>query len=115
MIRCFELSSDQISVRNILANKNFLEIEIYSISNANPNRNQSCFTLESMRKGIETYTDKPILGFFNQGDFESHKGQVGYDPELDKDYWDNSNGEQILGFVRQSDHKEIVEKVVLCG
>ncbi len=110
MIRCFELSSDQISVRNILANKNFLEIEIYSISNANPNRNQSCFTLESMRKGIETYTDKPILGFFNQGDFESHKGQVGYDPELDKDYWDNSNGEQILGFVRQSDHKEIVEK-----
>lgn len=110
MIKCFELDSNQVSIRNIL-NKNFLEIEIHAISNAKPNRNKSYFTPESMKKGIETFSDKPILGFFNkQDDFESHNGKVAYDPELDKDYWDNSNGEQILGFVRQSDPREIREE-----
>ena len=110
MIKCFELDSNQVSIRNIL-NKNFLEIEIHAISNAKPNRNKSYFTPESMQKGIETFSDKPILGFFNkQNDFESHNGKVAYDPELDKDYWDNSNGEQILGFVRQSDPREIREE-----
>ena len=110
MIERFELNPDQLRIREILTDKSFLEVEIYAISDANPNRNGSHFTLESMEKGIKTFTDKPILGFFNrQNDFESHNGRVAHDPELDKDYWDNSNGEQILGFVRQSDHKEIVE------
>lgn len=110
MIERFELNPDQLRIREILTDKSFLEVEIYAISDANPNRNGSHFTLESMEKGIKTFTDKPILGFFNrQNDFESHNGKVAHDPELDKDYWDNSNGEQILGFVRQSDHKEIVE------
>lgn len=111
MIRCFELSSEQIRIRDILTDKNFLEVEIYAISDANPNRNRSHFTLESMKKGLESFNDKPILGFFNkQGDFESHNGRVSYDPEIQADYWDNSNGEQILGFIRQTDRKEIVER-----
>lgn len=110
MISFFELDSNQIRVRDIL-NKNFLEIEIYAISNAEPNRNGSCFTLESMKKGIDTFVDKPILGFFNSSnDFESHNGKVGYDKELEQEYWDNSQGEQILGFIRNSDTREIVEK-----
>lgn len=110
MIKYFELDSDQLSIRNIF-DKNFLEIEIHAISNAKPNRNGSYFTPDAMKKGIETFSDKPILGFFNkQNDFESHNGKVAYDPELEKDYWDNSNGEQILGFVRQSDPKEIREE-----
>ena len=111
MIKCFELSSDQIRIRDILTDKNFLEVEIYAISDANPNRNKSHFTLESMKKGLESFNDKPILGFFNkQGDFESHNGRVSYDPEIQADYWDNSDGEQILGFIRQTDRKEIVER-----
>ena len=111
MIKCFELSSEQIRIRDILNDKNFLEIEIFAISDANPNRNKSHFTLESMQKGLESFNDKPILGFFNkQGDFESHNGRVAYDPEEQVDYWDNSNGEQILGFIRQTDRKEIVER-----
>ena len=111
MLKCFELDSNQIRIRDILNDKNFLEIEIYAISDANPNRNKSHFTLESMQKGLESFNDKPILGFFNkQGDFESHNGRVAYDPEEQVDYWDNSNGEQILGFIRQTDRKEIVEK-----
>lgn len=111
MLKCFELDSNQIRIRDILNDKNFLEIEIYAISDANPNRNKSHFTLESMQKGLETFNDKPILGFFNkQGDFESHNGRVAYDPEEQVNYWDNSNGEQILGFIRQTDRKEIVER-----
>lgn len=111
MLKCFELDSNQIRIRDILNDKNFLEIEIFAISDANPNRNKSHFTLESMQKGLESFNDKPILGFFNkQGDFESHNGRVAYDPEEQVDYWDNSNGEQILGFIRQTDRKEIVEK-----
>lgn len=111
MIQRFELSSDQIRVRDVLTNKDFLEIEIYAISNADPNRNNTCFTIESMQKGLDTFIDKPILGFFNkQGDFESHNGKVECDDELGNVYWDNTNGEQILGFVRQSDRREIIEK-----
>lgn len=111
MLKCFELDSNQIRIRDILNDKNFLEIEIFAISDANPNRNRSYFTLESMQKGLESFNDKPILGFFNkQGDFESHNGRVAYDPEEQVDYWDNSNGEQILGFIRQTDRKEIVER-----
>lgn len=111
MIKCFELSSEQIRIRDILTDKNFLEVEIYAISDANPNRNGSHFTLESMEKGLESFNDKPILGFFNkQGDFESHNGRVAYDPEIKADYWDNADGEQILGFIRQTDRKEIVER-----
>jgi hypothetical protein len=111
MLKCFELDSNQIRIRDILNDKNFLEIEIFAISDANPNCNKSHFTLESMQKDLESFNDKPILGFFNkQGDFESHNGRVAYDPEEQVDYWDNSNGEQILGFIRQTDRKEIVER-----
>lgn len=107
----FALNPNQLAIRNILSNKSFIEIEIYAISNEDPNRNQSCFKLESMKEGIHTFTDKPILGFFNiSEDFEQHNGKVAYDPELGMEYWDNSKGEQILGFIREKDQKEIVEK-----
>lgn len=110
MIQRFELSPNQIKVRNLL-NKNFIELEIYAISDANPNRNDSHFTLESLQSGIATFTDKPILGFFNKdNDFESHNGRPAYDPELEQEYWDNKDGEQILGFIRESDSKRIEEK-----
>jgi hypothetical protein len=110
MIQHFDLDSKKLRIREILTDKSFLEIEIYAISNAKPNRNGSYFTIESMKSGLKTFNDKPILGFFNsQNDFESHNGRVAQDPELGIEYWDNSGGEQILGFVRQSDHKEIVE------
>lgn len=107
--QCFELNPDQLAIRNIL-NKDFIEIEIYAISNIDPNRNDSCFTLKSMEKGVDTFVDKPILGYFNGGDFEEHNGKVSRDSEMEMDYWDNSKGEQILGFMRERDQREIVEK-----
>lgn len=107
----FQLNPEQLTIRNILNNKNFVEIEIWAISDDNPNRNSSYFTIEGMKKGIKTFVDKPILGFFNrEGDFEQHNGKVNYDPELDQAYWDNTGGEQILGFIREKDQREIVEK-----
>ena len=107
----FALDPNQIAIRNILSNKSFIEIEVYAISNADPNRNRSCFLLKSMEEGIHTFTDKPILGFFNvSGDFEQHNGKNAYDAELNMEYWDNSKGEQILGFIREKDQKEIVER-----
>lgn len=110
MRQVYALSPEQIRVREIL-NKNFLEIEIWAISNADPNRNESCFTVESQKKALPRFTNKPILGFFNRSqDFEEHNAKVSYDSELDRDYWDTINGEQILGFIRESDKREIIEK-----
>lgn len=110
MSQFFELNSDQIRVRDILGKKHFLEIEIFAISDENPNRNKSHFTLEAMKDGLESFKNKPILGFFNKGDFVSHQGRANYDPEYDLEYWDNSDGEQILGFIRDEDQIEIVER-----
>lgn len=110
MSQFFELNSDQIRVRDILGKKHFLEIEIFAISDENPNRNRSHFTLEAMKNGLESFKNKPILGFFNKGDFVSHQGRANYDPEYDLEYWDNSDGEQILGFIRDEDQIEIVER-----
>ena len=110
MVRCFELAPEQIKIKNILTNKPFLEIEIYPMSNEDPNRNDTCFTLASMQKGLPEFIDKPIVGFFNRDDFEGHKAKTSYDHELEQEYWDNDKGEQILGFMRQSDSREIVEK-----
>lgn len=109
MIQHFELSPEQLKIKGLLSNKNFISIEIYAISDDNPNNNGSHFTLTGMEEGKSTFIDKPILGFFNKsGDFESHNGKVGYDPELQQNYWDNSNGEQILGVIRESDTVQIV-------
>lgn len=105
----FELSSKQIKYKEIL-NKQFLELEIWAISDINPNRNKTHFTLEAMKQALPDMKNKPILGFFNKDDFETHNGQVGYDIELDNDYWNTENGERILGLIRESDPIEIVEK-----
>ena len=105
----FELSSRQIKIREILK-KEFLELEIYAISDINPNRNQTHFTLESMQNALPNFKNKPIVASFNHGDFGSHDGKISYDKELDNEYWNVEGGEQILGWIRESDPVEIVEE-----
>ena len=105
----FELSPKQVKAKNILS-KDFLELEIWAISDINPNRNKTHFTLEGMQKALPTFKNKPILGFFDKGDFVEHNGRMNYDPELQEAYWDTEYGERILGFIRESDTVEIVEK-----
>ena len=55
----FILDSKSLKIKEIL-NKDFLEIEILAISEGE-NRNDSAFTLESMKKSIPTFYNKFIL------------------------------------------------------
>lgn len=105
----FSLSPSQLKYKKIL-NKDFLELDVYAISDIDPNRNKTHFTLEGLKNGIKTFRNKPIVGLFKRGDFGAHDGRITRDKELDNIYWDNEYGEQILGFIRESDLLEIVEK-----
>ena len=80
----FELSQEDVQIKKIL-NKEFLELEIYAISDIYPNRNNCHFTLESMEKSKKSLYNKPILGFFNTtiNDLEEHNGRDAYDQELE--------------------------------
>lgn len=105
----FELSSSQLKYRDIL-NKEFLELEVWAISDIDPNRNNSHFTKESMENALTTFKNKPIVGLFQKGDFVDHAGYVDYDNELQKQFWNVEGGERILGVIRESDPVELVEK-----
>ena len=106
----FDVDAGSIDIKQLLQ-KDFLELSMRVISNANPNVNKSWFTTESMEKGIQTFANKPILGYFENGDFVSHDGEWGYDEETEMDYWDTlgKKGERILGLIRESDKVEIVQ------
>lgn len=107
----FDLSSKQIKFKNIL-NKEFVEMEIWAVSDIDPNRNKSHFTFESMERVVAngSIKNKPIVGFFKENDFTTHEGVADYDIELQNEYWNTERGERILGWVRESDPVEIVEK-----
>lgn len=105
----FDLSPSQLKFKNIL-NKEFIELEIWAISDINPNRNNSHFTLESLEASKDNVKNKPIVGFFENNDFTTHEGKADYDSEYQKQYWNTEKGERILGWVRESDPVEIVEE-----
>lgn len=107
----FDLSSRQIKFKDILS-KEFVELEIWAISDVDPNRNNSHFTYESLKKAVESGSmkNKPIVGFFENNNFTTHEGHADYDLELDKEFWNTEKGERILGWIRESDPVELVEK-----
>lgn len=107
----FDLTPKQIKFKDIL-NKEFVEMEIYAISDIDPNRNKSHFTYESMKRAVEngSIKNKPIVGFFKNQDFTTHEGYADYDIELGEKYWNTERGERILGWVRESDPVELVEE-----
>ena len=49
----FDLSSKQIKFKDILS-KEFVELEVWAISDADPNRNNSHCTYESLKKAVES-------------------------------------------------------------
>ena len=113
----FDLSNKGLKIRDLLEG-DFLELEAYTISDANPNRNGSHFTLEAMQEAIPTFYNKPVLGAFNreigpEGDFMGHECPNGleYDRELESLYYDYSApGSEIpVGIIRESDNVEIVK------
>lgn len=105
----FSLSPEQLKYKKILS-KDFLELDVYAVSDIDPNRNETHFTLSSMQKALPTFKNKPILGYFERGDFVEHNGRNEKDREYEKIYWNNDNGERILGFIRESDVVEIVQR-----
>ena len=115
--KSFVLDSKSLKIKEVL-NQDFMEIEILSIAEG-LNRNNSFFTLESMEKGIPTFYNKFIMGYYRvnnsksgEGVFEEHNSDIRYDKELDEFYWSYTapNAEKPLGLVRESDKVEIVEQ-----
>ena len=106
----FAVDASQIDIKPLLQ-KEFLELTMKAISSANPNRNNSWFTEESLIKGAPTFKNKPILGYFENGDFVSHNGEWSSDPETNMDYWNtlDGKGERILGVIRSEDDVEVVK------
>ena len=113
----FELSKEDIKIKDVkiknILQKDFLNLEIYAISDIYPNRNKSHFKTESLSDSIDSCYNKPILGYFNysKNDFEEHNGKVNYDNDNGNLYWDTSEkGEIPLGLVRESDLVEVCKK-----
>lgn len=106
----FSVDAGDIDIKQLLQ-KDFLELSIKAISSANPNRNNSWFTRESMERSKHTFANKPILGYFENDDFVSHNGTWDHDDETGLDYWNTlgRQGERILGVIRDNDSIEIVE------
>ena len=107
----FDVDGTQIDIKSILK-KEFLELRMRAISTANPNRNNSWFTKESLLGSKDSFKNKPILGYWENGDFVSHNGEWKEDPETKLDYWDTTEvrkGEKPIGFIRESDTVEVVD------
>ena len=105
----FAVDADSVSLTS-LCKKDFLELQMRAISSVRPNLNNSWFTREAMEDAIDSFKNKPILGYFNmEGDFEGHNGTWRRDPETGLDYWDTQDGEQILGFIREGDDVKVVD------
>jgi len=107
----FDVDSAQIDIKSILK-KEFLELKMRAISTANPNRNNSWFTKESLLASMDSFKNKPILGYFENGDFVSHNGEWKNDPEMDLGYWDTTEvkkGERPIGFIRESDEVKVID------
>ena len=107
----FDVDATQIDIKSILK-KEFLELRMKAISTANPNRNNSWFTKESLLASKDSFKNKPILGYWENGDFVSHNGEWKEDPETNIDYWDTTDvrkGERPIGFIRESDEVDVVD------
>lgn len=106
----FSVDANKMSVKSILK-KEFLELSMRAVSSANPNANNTWFTPESLEEAIPSFYNKPILGYFENGDFVSHNGTWSSDKELGLQYWDTlgTKGERILGLIRSEDTVEVVQ------
>lgn len=111
----FALTTDNAKLKRVL-NKDFLEIEIYAISEGMVG-NDCFFTLESMEKSLPTFYNKFILGYFNCfgnvnnfGKFEEHNSDIKIDLDTEEEYpsYLSYNAEKAIGLIRESDLVEIV-------
>ena len=110
----FNLNSENLRIKEILRNRDFIKVEIWAISDQYPNNNDSHFPLATMEENVKekNFYDKPVLGKFNtlRGDYEEHNSETKYDPELNSEYEEYEDGETPMGFIRNTDEVRIVEK-----
>jgi hypothetical protein len=102
----FAVDTSSITLRDIM-DRQFLELSMRAISTVDPNLNMTHFTKESLYKALPTFKNKPILGFFQNGDFGTHNGTERHDSSTGIDYW--KADERILGLIRSEDKVEVVE------
>jgi hypothetical protein len=109
----FAVDSKNIRIREVNQGQ-FLELEMFCLSDENPNRNDSTFTKESMLTAIPTVYNKPILGYFSKTtkDFEEHNSDVKFDPDTGKIYedYEGRDGQKAIGLIRESDKVEVIQK-----
>ena len=107
----FDLNPKSVKIKEILETKDFIAIEVWAISNAYPNNNNSHFPEDTMVANVDSgnFYDKPVLGKWNSinQDYEVHNSVIKYDNEFDSVYFDYENGECPMGTIRQSDTVEI--------
>jgi hypothetical protein len=87
---CFGVDTSSITLRDIM-DKQFLELSMRAISTVDPNLNRR-ISRRSLCKAIPTFKNKPILGFFENGDFGTHDGTERHDNTTGLDYWDTLHG-----------------------
>ena len=102
----FAVDTSSITLRDIM-DRQFLELSMRAISTVDPNLNMTHFTKKSLYKALPTFKNKPILGFFQNGDFGTHNGTERHDSSTGIDYW--KADERILGLIRSEDKVEVVE------
>lgn len=86
-------------------NGDFLRLDIMAIAEG-LSANGTYFTLESMKKAIPTFYNKPILAYYNKGkkDVEEHNFMVSYDMELEEAFsdYDYASAEKPVGIIPES-------------
>lgn len=97
----FLLEADAIKLSKVLS-KDFLEVEIYAISEGE-NRNHFSFLYEAMRNSLPTFSEKPVLAYFNpftQG-IEEHNCNVKLDKDTGEEFYDYTgpNSERPVGLI----------------
>lgn len=91
-------------------NPDFFKLGIYAISDG-VNRNDSEFTLESMKEALSSFKDKPVLAYYNPktDNVEAHNTDYKYDfftDDIVEDYT-GSDCERPIGLISQNDIVEI--------
>ena len=98
-----DLDPSLIKIKKVLNTQDFIELEIWGISNHYPTNNNNYFPVETMKQNIEenNFYGKPVLGRFNNitDNYEVHNSKQKWDPEFNQEYTDyEDKGERPLGF-----------------
>lgn len=112
MNKNFSIPIKEINIQK-MNESDFLRLEMYCISDG-VNRNDSEFTLDSMVKSLDTFKNKPVLGYFNttNSNFEEHNSDISADIK-DGDYfydYTKFGAEKPVGIISESDTIEIVNE-----